>query len=558
MDPIAVISVNINAERASLLFETDIGQEEIKELLTGKIHDGQRIHILANNLSDMDLYVRISYLIRELFPLSQITLISDNRAFLSGADSFNYLRQKNKVIRLGDHVEHQERIFDECAFLDQMSDYSLLCDHIISGEYENAGVLIPPGPELKQAAIAFIWACKERSYPDSNTGKELLDHIGLRYKNLREITSFSKKFSSICEEDYDWNQIFGRTPVIDIWQFIKNEDNDIRVRFDQKRDEICQRAFAAIETAIRELHSTSFMLSALDCNNESGLYMSLQSEIKDDSTYLREMNRETFHNLQDKEERARKERGGIWGRRQEALDDFLETTDFFLNQRYEIHRAAAIKEIFDRLLQWFRDHDVMHAKGECGHSLYIIFEENGLYESFSEYYFQTLRMKDFFTEDRLKAVRNRIVDRMREADGKILPVERRDGGIQQFTRSSAQIIPQDIACRFLQSISKIVVEMIADGAALRCVVIEKDRVVLRFFREIEDNSKDTYSIAAVLKELGFLERAALVPVMEKEYAIEDGMWQILIDNDLFRSDLKECLDRIKKITSRRDELLSKL
>ena len=554
MDPIAVITVNIHSNRAALEFGTDFSQEAIKGELAQRIQDGQRIHILANNLSDMDLYVQISYLIRELFPFSKITLVTDNQVFLNSADSFNHLRERKKLIRFDNNVEHQESVFDECVLLEQMSDYSLLCDQIISGKYEDVGILIPAGPELKQAAIDYIWECKSMSYPVDYSGKELLHHIGLDYINLRKLFSFDSKYRSFCEEEYDWNQFFGRDPEIDFWQCIKNEDCEIRARFDKKTDEMCTKAFDVIETAIKKYQSASLMLSALDCDNEDGLYKCLLNEIRDGGADLRETNRETYLNLQAKEEKTRKERGGIWGRRREALDDLLESADFFLNQRYEIHREAAIKETYDRLLQWFRDRDVLHAKGKCDNRLSKVFEENSLYETFSEYYFQTFRMKGFFTESALKTMRERIVGRARETGGNTILIELKDGSIQQFVRSSIQIIPQEITCRFLKADSNIFVEMIADGAAQRCLVIEKDRVVLKFFREIDKSSKEYDSIAELLRELEFLERVALVPVMEEEYAIENGMWQKLISNERFISNLRECLYRINKINSYRNEL----
>ena len=230
----------------------------------------------------------------------------------------------------------------------------------------------------------------------------------------------------------------------------------------------------------------------------------------------------------------------------------LEAADFFLNQRYEIHREAAIRETYDRLLQWFRNHDVLPAKGKCDKQLISIFEENGLYEIFSEYYFRTFRMKDFFTESLLKTMRDRIVGRVRESGG--ILIELKDGGIQKFVRSSLQIIPRESRCRFLKSDSSIFVEMIADGAAQRCLVIEKNRVVLKYFREIEESGKEYDSIAELLRELEFLQRVAFAPVMEEEYAIENGMWQKLINNERFISNLRECLYRINKINSYRNKL----
>jgi hypothetical protein len=96
--------------------------------------------------------------------------------------------------------------------------------------------------------------------------------------------------------------------------------------------------------------------------------------------------------------------------------------------------------------------------------------------------------------------------------------------------------------------------MIADGAAQRCLVIEKNRVVLKYFREIEESGKEYDSIAELLRELEFLQRVAFAPVMEEEYAIENGMWQKLINNERFISNLRECLYRINKINSYRNKL----
>ena len=156
MDSIAVVSVNIYLNEADLFFETDSDSETIRTRLAECISNGQKIHLCANDFEAMDLYVQVSYMIREILPESEITLFTDNLAFLNYADSFNHLNEDDKVIRLDNLVDHRERIFDEYVLLGDFSDYPLLCDFVSSGRYERTQVLIPTLNELEQSLIDYL------------------------------------------------------------------------------------------------------------------------------------------------------------------------------------------------------------------------------------------------------------------------------------------------------------------------------------------------------------------------------------------------------------------
>ena len=554
MDSIAVVSVNIPVNGTEMLFGTDSESRSIRTALSEGISNGQKIHILANDSETMDLYVQISYMIREILPESGITLVTDNMAFLNYADSFNHLCEDDKVIRLDDNIEHRERIFDEYALLDDFSDYPLLRDSISSGRYERTQVLIPTLNELEQSMVDYLWECGSKSYPPDKTGGDLIRYIGLDYKNLRSLITLEKKFEALSDQEYDWNQLFGRNADLDLWQYLKSADNEMRSRFEQLRESIYRRAISAIETALKESQNISSMLSILDCNQSESLYAMLSKEIQDDTDYLKDVNKQTFQDLQRKEEQTRTEKPGILGKRRECLDDLLETADFFLNQRYEICRSVTVKTIYAALQEWLRDHDVLRPKGQCDQWLCDAFDSLDLSDSFRNYLIQAFCMREFFTTDRLTAVREQLVRQAKGNDSDALMIELRNGKTTKYLHNNVQIIPQTHFSAFLKNSSEKSVRIITEGIGLQCVMIEKDRVVLRMFPEIQTISMDNAAIADILKELKTLETDSLVPVTEKEYRIEQGMWQSLVYDDSFVAELTESIGRMRKIRSYRDEL----
>ncbi len=224
-----------------------------------------------------------------------------------------------------------------------------------------------------------------------------LHYFGLDANNLRKVLSLEHPFTALSQKNYGWNDFYGKKATMDIEQYMRSEAGEIRMRLEEKAEGIIQKFKDRFIPSLIQMRDAGFAAFMLDNTDENSLYGLLCKVKKQDYSYLIDMNRQVYEEIQEEDAKAR--RGfGLFGRREEAADDIFESVDQFLQQRYEIYRYKTMELIYEKLLKILEQYNVHFPDGEIQPEVEAALTELGVYKIFSRDFLKTLDPVHFLTE----------------------------------------------------------------------------------------------------------------------------------------------------------------
>ena len=237
--------------------------------------------------------------------------------------------------------------------------------------------------ELKALLTAYIGKkLRDREGGGEKETQDFLQHLGLDGSNLRRILALEAPFTALSGQGYRWNDLYGKKAVLDVEQYMRSEAFGIKERLKKKTEEILDKFDWYFGPALAEKGDVAFAVRELDRSNPDGLYSILSRERKQDYGYLMNINRQTYEEIIQEEEEAQKERAGIFGHREEKIDDIFSSVDSFLQQRYELYRYKAMESLYQEVLNRLKKYDVSFPEQDISPETEALFDQMDIYGAF--------------------------------------------------------------------------------------------------------------------------------------------------------------------------------
>ena len=227
---------------------------------------------------------------------------------------------------------------------------------------------------------------------------DFLKYFGLDSGNLRQMLALDEPFEPLSGQEYGWNDFYGKKADMNVEQYVRKEAALIKEKLDKKADTVLKKFREYFVPALTQKGDAGFAARILDSTDKNSLYALLCREKELDYGYLMSMNKQTYDEIKDEEERAVQERGGIFGHREEFMDDLFTSVDNFLQQRYEIYRYKTIENIYENILKTLNQYNVHFPDGIVEPELQDAFEHMNIYRKFSADFLKTLDPVHFLTD----------------------------------------------------------------------------------------------------------------------------------------------------------------
>ena len=332
---------------------------------------------------------------------------------------------------------------------------------------------------------------------------DFLKYFGLDSGNLRQMIALDEPFEPLSGQEYGWNDFYGKKADMNVEQYMRKEAALIREKLDKKADAVLKKFREYFVPALTQKGDAGFAARILDSTDKNSLYALLCREKELDYGYLMSMNKQTYDEIKDEEERAGQERGGIFGHREESMDDLFTSVDSFLQQRYEIYRYKTIENIYENILKTLNQYNVHFPDGIVEPELQDAFERMNIYRKFSADFLKTLDPVHFLADiswDELKTYLS----------------EKYSAG-------------RDIS-------------LIIEGIQNNCLVVKKKQAILSEYDIIGNVDYERLSLREKMELLRELQQITKRPVKESCFEMQDERdFDSLLENEKFVETLASCL-----------------
>lgn len=347
---------------------------------------------------------------------------------------------------------------------------------------------------------------KKRGEENEKESLDFLKYFGLDSGNLRQMIALDEPFEPLSGQEYGWNDFYGKKAVMNVEQYMRKEAALIKEKLDKKAEAVLKKFREYFVPALTQRGDAGFAARILDSTDKNSLYALLCREKELDYGYLMIMNKQTYDEIKDEEERAGRERGGIFGHREESMDDLFTSVDNFLQQRYEIYRYKTIENIYENILKILNQYKVHFPDGIVEPELQDAFEHMNIYRKFSVDFLKTLDPVHFLADiswDELKTY--------------------------LFEKYSAS---QDIS-------------LIIEGIQNNCLVVKKKQAILSEYDIIGNVDYERLSLREKMELLRQLQQIIKKPVKESCFEIQDERdFDSLLENEEFMETLASSLRSI--------------
>ena len=347
---------------------------------------------------------------------------------------------------------------------------------------------------------------KKRGEENEKESLDFLKYFGLDSGNLRQMIALDEPFEPLSGQEYGWNDFYGKKAVMNVEQYMRKEAALIKEKLDKKADTVLKKFREYFVPTLTQKGNAAFAARMLDSTDNNSLYALLCREKELDYGYLMIMNKQTYDEIKDEEERAGQERGGIFGHREESMDDLFTSVDNFLQQRYEIYRYKTIENIYENILKILNQYKVHFPDGIVEPELQDAFEHMNIYRKFSVDFLKTLDPVHFLADiswDELKTY--------------------------LFEKYSAS---QDIS-------------LIIEGIQNNCLVVKKKQAILSEYDIIGNVDYERLSLREKMELLRQLQQIIKKPVKESCFEIQDERdFDSLLENEEFMETLASSLRSI--------------
>jgi len=184
--------------------------------------------------------------------------------------------------------------------------------------------------------------------------REFLTHLGLTSDNLRQMLSVENGLISIADKNYTWNDLYGKTPVLNVLQYLREYVTVIQTELEEKKRNILCQVEEYLVPEIKRQPDKETIKMLLDHDSKESLVYVLECEMKQqDCMHLEEIHEQTYGLLQEEEMAASTARP-FFGHREEKVANLMESMDNYIRQRYEIIRYQAMSAIYKDVIRDLR------------------------------------------------------------------------------------------------------------------------------------------------------------------------------------------------------------
>lgn len=332
---------------------------------------------------------------------------------------------------------------------------------------------------------------------------DFLKYFGLDSGNLRQMLALDEPFEPLSGQEYGWNDFYGKKAVMNVEQYMRKEAALIKEKLDKKADTVLKKFREYFVPALTQKGDAGFAARILDSTDKNSLYALLCREKELDYGYLMSMNKQTYDEIKDEEERAGQERGGIFGHREESMDDLFTSVDNFLQQRYEIYRYKTIENIYENILKTLNQYNVHFPDGIVEPELQDAFEHMNIYRKFSADFLKTLDPVHFLTDISWDELKTHLSEKYNAG--------------------------RDIS-------------LIIEGIQNNCLVVKKKQAILSEYDIIGNIDYERLSLREKMELLRQLQQITKKPVKESCFEMQDERdFDSLLDNEKFMETLASSL-----------------
>ena len=335
---------------------------------------------------------------------------------------------------------------------------------------------------------------------------DFLKYFGLDSGNLRQMLALDEPFEPLSGQEYGWNDFYGKKADMNVEQYMRKEAALIKEKLDKKADTVLKKFREYFVPALTQRGDAGFAARILDSTDKNSLYALLCREKELDYGYLMNMNKQTYDEIKDEEERACRERGGIFGHREESMDDLFASVDNFLQQRYEIYRYKTIENIYENILKTLNQYNVHFPDGIVEPELQDAFEHMNIYRKFSADFLKTLDPVHFLTDISWDELKTHLSEKYSAG--------------------------RDIS-------------LIIEGIQNNCLVVKKKQAILSEYDIIGNVDYERLSLREKMELLRQLQQIIKKPVKESCFEIQDERdFDSLLENEEFMETLASSLRSI--------------
>ena len=192
----------------------------------------------------------------------------------------------------------------------------------------------------------------ERDYAQES--RDFLVHLGLNSDNLRQMLNVEKGLVSVSEKNYTWNDLYGKTPVLHVLQYLREYVSVMQTELEEKKQSILHQVHEYLIPEIQRQPEKETIKVFLEHDSKESLVYVLECEMREqDCSYLEELHERTYGILQE-EEMTASAAPRFFGHREEKVASLLESMDNYIRQRYEIIRYQAMTAIYKSVVQDLR------------------------------------------------------------------------------------------------------------------------------------------------------------------------------------------------------------
>lgn len=361
--------------------------------------------------------------------------------------------------------------------------------------------------ELRGQVLIYIGRqIKKHREENEKESLDFLKYFGLDSGNLRQMLALDEPFEPLSGQEYGWNDFYGKKAVMNVEQYMRKENALIKEKLSKKADTVLKKFREYFAPTLTQKGDAGFAARILDSTDKNSLYALLCREKELDYGYLMSMNKQTYDEIKDEKERAGKERRGIFGHREETMDDLFTSVDNFLQQRYEIYRYKAIENIYENILKTLNQYNVHFPDGMVEPELQDAFEYMNIYGKFSADFLKTLDPIHFLTEVSWNELKTYLSEK--------------------YSAS------QDIS-------------LIIEGIQNNCLVVKKKQAILSEYDIIGDIDYERLSLKEKMNLLRQLQQIIKTPVKESCFEMQDERGvDSLLENERFMEILTSSLQSV--------------
>ncbi len=264
------------------------------------------------------------------------------------------------------------------------SDYTLTHKNIHLKHYT-----LPDRYQLDKQIQASLTHKLNQYHVDFNEIDDFMNYLGIDQKHLRENLGSEQLYNDLFLGEYHWQDIFGNQSKIDLLKYIQESEERIQNHFNVRQNTIIQRFKDVIDEVLKQYFNDYTYIYVLNPHNAYSLYQLISQMSHINMQKLLDMNKKTSESFKQKYEETKNSRS-IFSHKEEKTDDLLQTLDMLIAQRYEINRFKSMKSIYDQILSYLLDIQIIYPQTDYDYHIPILF-----YDDFIQKFIETRNFNSY-------------------------------------------------------------------------------------------------------------------------------------------------------------------